>query len=207
MKRVCLLIVFLLAVNFINAQKVSYGLKGGLNLANISVSGEGAPSTSYFSNFHVGGFVEIQLNKKVSFQPELLYSNQGGRFDQVVDIEEGIFITNNTLKLSYINIPMMIKYYANDKLYFEGGPQVGFLTSAKLKVEVSGYGSAEEDVKDSFNGVDFGLGFGLGYNFTKQLAGNFRYNFGLTNAADTEPGDDSTIKNSVFAVSLGYKFK
>ncbi|MGL2963255.1 porin family protein [Flavobacterium sp. RSB2_4_14] len=207
MKRIFLLVAFLSFVNLATAQKPAFGLKGGLNIANISVSGDGSPDTKSFTSFHVGGFMEIMLNKKVSFQPELLYSQQGAKFDQLVDVEGTLYNTSNTFKFSYINIPLMIKYYPESKFFLEAGPQVGFLTSAKLNVEVSGFGSNEQDVKDFFKSVDFGLGIGAGYYFTKELSANVRYNFGLTNIAETEAGDNTEIKNNVFAISLGYKFK
>jgi opacity protein-like surface antigen len=207
MKRIYLLLVILLAVNLTNAQKASFGLKGGLNIANLNVSGEGSPSMNSVTNFHIGGFVEIMLNKKVSLQPELLYSKQGAKFNQLVDVEGTLYDTSNTLKFSYINIPLMVKYYPDSKFFIEAGPQIGFLTAAKIEVEVSGFGSGEDDVKDSFNAIDFGLGLGAGYNFTKQFSANIRYNFGISNTADTEPGDNTEIKNSVFALSLGYRFK
>jgi hypothetical protein len=208
MRRIFLLAVLLSVVNLANAQKTSFGLKGGLNIANLTISGEGSPSMSSVANFHIGGFVEIMLNKKVSLQPELLYSKQGSKFNQLVDVGDGnLYDTRNTFKFSYFNIPLMVKYYPDSKLFLEAGPQVGFLSAAKIEVKIPGLGSGEDDVKDSFNSIDFGLGFGAGYYLTEQFSANVRYNFGLSNIADTEPGDNTKIKNSVFAFSLGYKFK
>ena len=100
----------------------------------------------------------------------------------------------------------MFKYTEN-KLFFEAGPQIGFLTSAKLKVRVEGLGSDEQDAKEIFKEIDYGLNFGVGYNFSEQLAANVRYNIGLNNIAETEPGDNTKAKNGVFSFSLAYKFK
>ena len=61
--------------------------------------------------------------------------------------------------------------------------------------------------EELFKSIDFGLGFGIGYNFSEQVGANLRYNFGLTNIAETKDGDNTKIKNSVFALSLAYKFK
>lgn len=161
---------------------------------------------SSVANLHIGGFAEFNISKKVSFQPELLYSMQGSKFSQAIALNQTVYNTNNTFKLSYINIPLMVKYYPQEKFYFEAGPQIGFLTSAKLEVEVSNYGTNTQDAKELFESLDFGLNFGLGYNFTKRITSNLRYNLGLANIANTESGDDTTINNRVFSVSLGYVF-
>jgi hypothetical protein len=80
------------------------------------------------------------------------------------------------------------------------------LTSAKVDVDVVGFGSGSDDVKEFFKTVDFGMNVGLGYNFSKNVLVSARYNFGLSNIADTEPGDNTKMKNSVFSLSLGYIF-
>ena len=206
MKKIFIAIVALVGFGSLQAQNVKYGLKGGLNVANINVSGAASPSMSSVVNLHIGAFAEFSINKKVAFQPELLYSMQGSKFSQIVNIEGTNYDTDNTLKLSYINIPLMFKYYPQSKFYFEAGPQLGLLTSAKVEVDVAGFGSGSDDVKEFFKTVDFGMNVGLGYNFSKNVLLGARYNFGLTNIADTEPGDNTKMKNSVFSLSLGYIF-
>ena len=74
---------------------------------------------------------------------------------------------------------------------------MAFLTAAKVKATVN-YISAEQDVKDKFESVDFGLNAGAGYDCTEKLSAGLRYNFGLTNIAKTELGNDSKVENSVF---------
>src|SRR5574343_1308123 len=111
MKKIFIAIVALVGFGSLQAQNVKYGLKGGLNVANINVSGAASPSMSSVVNLHIGAFAEFSINKKVAFQPELLYSMQGSKFSQIVNIEGTNYDTDNTLKLSYINIPLMFKYY------------------------------------------------------------------------------------------------
>lgn len=206
MKKIILSSLLVLAVSFTYAQKAEFGIKGGLNIANQSFSGDGSPSPSSIIGFHIGGFVDIKIDEKFSFHPELLYSTQGSKFDFVVDEGEGIFYTENTFLLSYINIPVMFKYYATEKFNLEAGPQIGFLVDSKLKTEVLGQ-SITQDAKDLFESVDFGLNLGAGYDFTKSFSAGVRYNFGLTNVMETESGDNSEVKNNVLSISVGYKFK
>jgi hypothetical protein len=213
MKKVINILAFVL-LGFISVQvqsqkkthDVKYGVKGGLNISNIATSGDGSPSTTSYVNFHIGAFAEIKLNPKVSFQPEMLYSLQGAKFDQVVVVNGASYNTNDTFKFTYLNIPLMFKYYPNSKFFLESGPQVGFLTEARLEVNIPGVGSGENDVKSSFKTVDFGLNLGLGYNFSKKVVGNIRYNLGISNMLDTQSGDNSKAMNRVLQLSLGYIF-
>lgn len=206
MKRIIVLFIALLGFNSMEAQKVKYGIKAGLNIANLNIDQNGFPSTSSVANVHAGFFAEMQLSKKVAFQPELLYSAQGAKFDYLIDDGEGLYSTENTFKLAYLNVPLMIKYYPESKLFLEAGPQVGFLTSARLKTKVIGYGASSRNADDAFKNIDFGFNVGAGYNFSKHVTANARYNFGLSNIAEKDPGESVKVKNSVFSLSLGYIF-
>ncbi len=205
MKKIILSSLFVLAVSFTYAQKAEFGIKGGLNVANQNYSGDGAPSPSAIIGFHVGGFADIKISEKFSIQPELLYSTQGSKFNLLVNTNGSNYDTENTFLLSYINIPVMFKYYATEKFSLEAGPQIGFMVDSKLKTDVIGQ-SVTQDAKDLFESVDFGLNLGAGYDITKKISAGIRYNFGLTNVMKTESGDNSEIKNSVFSLSVGYKF-
>ena len=215
MKKIIVLSFALLAFNLNFAQEVTkskskpkFGLKGGLNIANAITSGEDSPNGKTLIGLNVGLLLEVKINNKFSFQPELLYSLQGMKFDEVVDTGDGIFKTNNTLKFSYINVPLMFKHYPNNKFYLEAGPQIGFLTSATLETSVVGQPiKIEQDFKEYIKGVDFGVNLGLGYDISDSVVISARYNLGLTNALDISSEDNSMLKNRVFSFSLGYKFK
>ncbi|TRX39703.1 porin family protein [Flavobacterium restrictum] len=205
MKKIILAAVAVLVFGTVNAQKAKFGIKAGLNLANQSFTGIFEPSTSATTGFNVGGFVAIDVADKLVFQPELLYSTQGSKFDQQIVIDGVNYVVATQFKLAYLNVPLMMKYYAAEKFSFEAGPQIGFLTSAKIKASYNG-NSNEQDAKDGFKSIDFGVNFGLGYDFSKNISLGARYNLGLSNTADTDPGEDVKIKNNVFSISLGYKF-
>ncbi|KAF2513699.1 PorT family protein [Flavobacterium zhairuonense] len=185
MKKIILSAVAVMAFGFANAQDVKFGVKGGLNFANLGGDLDGDGVTS----FHVGALAEIKLSDKFAVQPEVLFSGQGADFS-----EDGF---DSTLKFSYLNIPVMAKYYVIEKLSIEAGPQIGFLLSAK---------NEDEDVKDSFKSVDFGVNFGAGYDFTEHFFAGVRYNVGLSNIADVPDEADFKTNNGVFSVSVGYKF-
>ena len=169
--------------NSIIAQNVDFGVKTGLNISNFT--GGDVDKNSLFG-FHVGGFAEFKLNEKFSLQPELLYSTQGTEVENLVKI-----------KVDYLTIPLMVKYYLSENFSIEAGPQASFLVNDKAEFDDSSIPDADIDASS----FDFGLNVGVGYNFTSHLFAQVRYNYGITTV-----GENPDVKNSVFQISLGYKF-
>lgn len=195
MKRIILAIVACMAFGFANAQSVRFGVKAGLNVSNFTGYQEDVKS---LTGFHIGGFTELKVAKKFAIQPEFLFSTQG------TTIEGFNGNSNSSIKLNYLNIPVLGKYYITDAFTVEAGPQIGFLLSAK---------NQGDDVHDYYKTLDFGLNVGCGYEFTDNISLGVRYTFGLTNVADNSdiPVDNPDLynlsfKNSNFALSLAYKF-
>ncbi len=183
MKKILVLTVFtVLGFTNVNAQKIKFGAKGGLNFATIS--GDNTKDIGTVAAFNFGVMSEIPISEKFSFQPELMYSGQGYSFN------------DDTVALSYLNIPLMGKYYVTKGLSLEAGPQLGFLLAAK---------NEKTDVKDSFKTFDFGVNFGLGYKLDNGLNFGARYNLGLTNINNLD-SSSSKNKNGVLQLSVGYFF-
>ena len=196
MRKIILSAIAVMAFGFTNAQETRFGVKGGLNIS--TVVGGDVENTKSLVGFHVGGFAEIHIVQRFFIQPELLFSTQGTKVD-------GPFGGDADFKLNYLNIPVLAKYYIVDKKFsVEAGPQLGVLLSAKAE---------DEDIKDFTRSVDFGFNIGAGYNFTDNLSVGLRYTIGLSSVYDT-PDDfeefvdfeDLSVRNSVFALSVGYKF-
>lgn len=185
MKKIILSAIAVMAFGFANAQETKFGVKGGLNFANLGGDADGDLVTS----FHVGALAEIKLTDKFAIQPEIVLSGQGADFS-----EDGL---DSLIELSYLNVPVMAKYYVIEKLSLEAGPQIGFLLSAK---------NEDVDVKDSFKSIDFGFNLGAGYDITEHFFAGVRYNIGLSNISDFPDEADFKTNNSVFSVSVGYKF-
>lgn len=196
MKKIILMVVMVFTFGFVNAQgkeDMAFGIKGGLNISTITNADVDGVNSKSLVGFHVGFFGEFMLGDKFAIQPEVLYSTQGTKIEF-----EGI---KGDLKLDYIAIPVMAKYYVADSFSLELGPQIGFLVSAKAKS-----GGESEDVKDELKSTDVSLNFGLGYDITENFMIGARYNLGLTRLQDELlPGEDES-KNSVFQISIGYKF-
>ncbi|WP_142683216.1 porin family protein [Chitinophaga polysaccharea] len=174
----------------VQAQNVKFGVKGGLNISKLTDT----DGSKALAGFHAGGLVNIGLGKTWAIQPELVYSTQGTKAERSV-----LWLTSsNTVKVNYINVPVMVQYSIVPEFYLEAGPQVGFLTAAKVKS-----GDVTVDIKDNMQSVDFGLGFGFGYKFDMGLGVSGRYNFGLTKVYDSDQVDS---KNSVAQVGVFFTF-
>ena len=192
-----------------NAQQVvKFGPKAGVNIASLN-GGEG--DTDMKIGFHVGAFAEIFFTDKFALQPEIVYSDQGNKYKNSETIAGISYTEEGKGNLSYINVPIMAKYYVIEGLAVELGPQVGFLMSAKEKYEqtMSGGGTSvteetEEDIKDYMNSVDFGLGVGANYNLSNGFFAGARYNLGFSDIFKDNEGD--AVKNGVIQISVGYKF-
>lgn len=179
---------FVLMASAASAQ-FSYGIKGGLNLANISsFDGNMKPSV------YVGGFCNFYFNDFVGLTPELIYSRQGSS-----DSENG---TKMKMRLNYLNIPVMANLFLMDNLSLDLGPQFGLLAGAQLWAKENGT-SAKTDVVDWFKTIDVSFGIGLTYDLGKVFVQG-RYNLGLTNNNDTVL--DSKWKNNVIQLGAGYRF-
>ena len=165
MKKVTtILSVALLSLFFLNANaQHAFGLKGGVNIANLS----GFQGNSRISA-HGGVFLHHTINAVWCFQPELLFSGEGQRY-----FDNG---EERTLALNYVQLPLMVQYYVVPKFYLEAGPQVGVLVSAQDK----GDETTHVNVKDDFSTAQIALGIGAGFKASDQVIIYGRYNFGLT---------------------------
>lgn len=205
MKKVLLIaVIALLSLSNVNAQDVKFGAKTGLNLSNIKGDLDNPEAKI---GFNIGAFVEIGLSDKFTFQPELLFSTQGAKSEG----SEGSDSFERTIKANYLNVPLMLKYAVSDKFALEFGPQIGFLLSADIEGTQTFDGNTvtiNEDFKDSLKSIDFGLNFGASFDIVENVFIGARYNLGLSNIIDSEDmdSDDEKAQNSVFSVSVGYRF-
>ena len=195
MKRMLLVLLTAGSATFASAQ-VEFGVKAGVNIANLTVTGDNSGvSPSSITDFHAGFLAAIPLFSGFKLQPEVMYSGQGASAD----------VSGTTVKLnySYINVPVLFKYQHGSGLFAETGPQVGFLISAKEKAD-----GQTIDTKSDTQSTDFSWAFGIGYKIPVVGLGiDARYNLGLTNLAKGSNSSDETVKNSVIQIGLFYVMK
>ncbi len=174
------------------------GVRAGLNLANISIESEGfsIEGDTKFA-FHGGLSYERLLSENLYFRPAALFSVKGYKFDLETP---GIGTIDAGLTTTYIEIPLDFVYKlpaGSNQVGLHAGPYLGFLLGAE---EAEG-----TDVKDDFKSLDFGLNFGLTFEFNK-IAIGANYGLGLTNIAETTEGADLSAKNNVLSFFVNYAF-
>ena len=123
-----------------------------------------------------------------------LYSMQGVKGK---DYYSGVKV-DETLKLDYINIPILANYYLAPGFAIKAGIQPGFNVTKKIKAEAQGV-SAEESLDEGVKGFALSVPVGLSYEISGFVI-DARYNWGLTKVFE---GSDS--KHSYFTITLGYK--
>ncbi len=165
--------------------------KVGLSLADF----QGADD----SKLRVGAVAGVELEYGVSDMFGLsvgaLYSMQGAKGK-----EDG---ATATLKADYINIPILANVYVAPGLAVKLGIQPGFNINSKAEL-AQGSGSAEVDASKYTKSVDFSIPVGVSYQFNNIVIDG-RYNWGLTKVYKSN-SDFIDLKNSVFQITVGYKF-
>lgn len=159
------------------SQSIDLGIKAGANFATIS----DAAGLSNKTGFQAGVFGGVKFTDKVGIQADILYSQQGAKFD------------GGDFDLTYVNVPVVLKYYLIQGLNIQAGPQFGFVVDDNISKVLGSIAKAETT---DISGV-----VGAGYDFPLGLRVDGRYNFGLTDVIDGGDG-----KNSVVSLAIGYSF-
>ena len=136
---------------------------------------------------------EYQVSDIFSVSAGVLYSMQGAKQEFSV-LNQKTF--KHTYKLDYVNVPIMANVYVVKGLAVKLGVQPGFNVSNKIKV--NNLDAVENPAKAQ--SVDVSIPVGLSYEYNNfQL--DARYNWGVSKAFKL-----TDAKNSVFQITLGYKF-
>ena len=178
----------LLAGHSCFAQRFQIGAKAGVNFSNFT--GDNIKSDGLVG-FHVGGLLNFMVGNNFSIQPEVLFSTQGAKFDN-----GGM---ERDLKISYINIPVMLKLKMNSGFYVELGPQVGFKLDEDAEIP-------NLPVENFAKNLDLSLGAGIGYHTRSGFGIGGRYIAGISKVGDFDASAqiDPDFKNSVIQISVFY---
>ena len=204
MKRLLLIAVLsLVTVTNIKAQEkgsIELGVNAGVNF---SAATSGGNNTNNLTGFNFAAVGEYYFSDTWGIRAKLIYDTKGWADGFYTDQNNNTFVTD--FKLNYLTLPVTANWHFGSKKnwYLNFGLYAGFLLNAKT-------GTNDIDVKDSFEGVDFGLALGIGYKFSidenTKLFIDFDGQGGLTGIFKQLTPGTTTIKNNRSAINFGVLF-
>ena len=184
------LILALATVSPATAQ-MAYGVKAGVNYADVSFDGEVASSGRV--GLLAGGFATIPLFGWLAVQPEVIYTVKGTAVD-VADIKSDLIV-------DYVEVPLLARISIRRKIYVAVGPSMAFRVRARSRTAFGG--STEEiDLKEDVESFDLGVVGAAGIDLGRWVFDG-RYTHGLS---DIDARDDAKMRNRVLSVSAGIRF-
>ena len=201
--------------------KASFGLRGGVNFQNINGKDEDGNklSNDLLTGFNVGINAEIPIAPQFYFQPGLLYTTKGAKNNNVV-LGQSI---GRTLKISYLELPLNFVFkpmLGAGHMLLGFGPYIALGVGGNAKYELNGVSQTQDidfknTVSDSdprnvtyFRPLDAGANLLAGYEFSNRISFQLNAQLGLAkiNSKYENSNDKTSVKNTGFGVSLGYRF-
>jgi len=228
MKTAGFTIIALLFVIGSFAQDSRAYIKGGFNLANVSIASDGRiDDAKSLASFNVGFMGDVTLGKLLALQPGILFTGKGAKSQSGQPSDLTYFkATSNPYYIEIpvnlvVKLPLMSKSSA---VFFGAGPYAAISIAGKNKTEGKlggvAYSSSSNiqfsnDDPTTFNeqeGAGFGImrRFDFGLNATAGLELNglllsANYGYGLTKINSTAKNNDDKNKHRVLSLSIGFK--
>jgi hypothetical protein len=198
-----ILFTFLLAIPLLlNAQ---FGIKGGLNFAN--VTNASSINNSSQTGFHAGIFFSPK-SKVIGFRTEFTYSKQGYSYSS--DTNTG------NVNLQYLMSANLLTISITHFFQIQFGFQTAFLLNARVDSSkansCAASGSPYSALLANYNRFDYGFAGGIEVHPVSGLLLGARINISLSKLyKGTETGQppsfsDIDAKNNVFQLSAGWIF-
>ena len=228
MKKPCLLILSSFILLTVSAQKGSAILRGGLNLANVSITDNGRiDDAKALTSFQAGIIGDISLAEFIALQSGLLVTGKGTK-SQDGDPSDANYFKATTNPI-YIEVPLNLIFKGpiglNTKFFAGAGPYLAIGIAGKNKTEGKFHGtsfSSEKDIEWSdddpttFN-YEEGAGFGIMKRFdyglngiagieTKNIVLSVNYGLGLAKLqSGSNSSEDDNNKHRVLSFTVGFK--
>lgn len=179
MKVVKILVIVLFTFFWVlnsEAQNISYGITYGVgpSIANDINTSAHTYKNPYFYpiiSFNVDGFIEYKLSKSWALSAEAGFIRKGGVSGGFNRHMEEI-----ALRLNYIHIPIMVKFYATKWLSFTIGPEFAYLLNSQESLTF--YSSGLTDFRDDASEISALIA--MNFSISRKFDLGFKYNHGLT---------------------------
>ncbi|HSO85484.1 MAG TPA: porin family protein [Draconibacterium sp.] len=221
-RQISLILIFTLFVSMAMAQsgvpgKTSFAVLGGVNFQNLNGEDNSGKQleNDLLIGYHAGVNVQFPVAPQFYFQPGLQFSTKGA---------ESVSLLTPTYKLSYIEMPLNFVYKAqlgNGFIFVGLGPYVAYGVAGKAIYE-GGSVTSESDIVFKNEVVlgdplltvyvkpfDAGGNILFGYEMAGGLFLQMNAQLGMLDIKPDHylnPDDSSTLKNTGYGLSLGYRF-
>lgn len=170
------------------------GVKGGINLATQSTTGEGENvAVRQLLGYNAGVYGNVFVTDLLGIQAELLVASRGSDWDDP-------FYNVKDL-ITYIDLPLLVKFQPIRYANIHVGPQLGYLLAAKQEDKDNG---EVIDIKELYHPFDLGLVFGAEANLPFRINFTVRYVVGLVSATNDVEYIDPW-RNNFLQFSLGFR--
>lgn len=205
MKKLCVIVLFLLVSAGVHAQKI--GIKIGANFADAKIE-EGGVTLDTKSKIGIvfGIAADFKIAGGLGINTGVDFGQKGTKWSEDIG---GIEFEIST-SLNYIVIPARLAYTfeaGSLGIFVEAGPYFGFGIGGKYKVTMEGV-TEEEDVKfgsgeeDDLTNPDIGLSAGAGI-YAGPIRAAINYDPGFVNISNLDSG---SIKTGSVIVSVAFLF-
>lgn len=198
MKNLILFFALVCVVNLSFSQsEKGIGFRAGANISTLTNSELEAKT-----NLYLGLFYQVRFSELYALQPELGYSNQGGKTND-----------NHTVYIEYITLGATNKFF----LAPAQGLYLSITPGFDIDIDDTFFNISNSD-DDLFDGndatfIDFSLSFGLGFELKNGLSFDARYKQGFIDVYseafhnfDSELYETKNQFNAVFQIGVAYKF-
>ena len=178
--------------------QIKFGLKGGLNITDMSMSKD-VLDASNRTGFFIGPSVKFSLPVVgLGIDAAALYDQREAKLKVDAENTTGTGLTSNKIKQQSINIPINLRYSIGlgdlAGIYFAAGPQFGFNVGDKNF-------DWTKETSSRMESTNFSVNLGAGVSLIKHLEIGFNYNIacGKTGEASVK----NVLNNTWEQVSRG----
>ncbi len=199
MRKFILILLFILPSIICFPQQFEGGFFGGFTASQI----DGDLFSGYDKvGITAGAYTSHRINQNLSWKAEIRYI-QKGSYKKYTEQSPDMYKTS----LHYAEIPLLIQYFYNKKVFFEAGPVPEILLKSKEETED---GIIPEDQSLPFHRFSLEAAAGLGYFVSRNIAVSFRYSYSILTAREHASGQTYLLNrgqyNNVLCFSAYYHF-
>lgn len=199
-------IISLLLGDKLNSENLEFGLDGGLAFTSLS----NLPSSGTRETFNLGFYIDLRLipDRNLFLHTGVIVKSPMGAENlppyALGDAALDPLLANGevTRKLSYFNVPALLKYRFKNNLSVEAGPQLGLLNKAEdlfqTDIQNADDLTYKVKIKDELKSFDYGITAGVGYKLMNDwgMTIGVRYYWGLADIV--KDNRDEPQRNSAF---------